>query len=325
MRAAMKRSFVTASAVFLTLWTLPSAVCAQEKPPHTKSGFVTASDGARIHYVEVGKAQTAGNFQIGGQPPAGSMTTGKVALSNMHQAPTILFVPGWTMPEWIWQKQIDYFAGKYRVVAMDPRCQGESSQTSDGLYPAQMARDIQSVIDQLHLAPVVLVGWSMAVGEVGAYVDQFGTSKLAGIVLVDGGMGDLGRPGTDQDLKLLQNILATRREQADGFVRQVCFKRPQPEDYLNRVIQASLKVPTNSAVALIAGYFSSNYWNTLPKFDKPTLIIGAKSAYDSDLREEHDKIAGSRLELLDNVGHALFVDASDEFNTKLESFLGTLK
>ena len=119
-----------------------------------KSGFVTASDGARIHYVEAGRAQTAGSFQIGGQPAAGTVTNGKVALSNIHQGPAILFIPGWTMPAWIWQKQIDHFSTNRRVVAMDPRCQGESAQTSEGLYPAQMARDIKSVVDQLHLAPV---------------------------------------------------------------------------------------------------------------------------------------------------------------------------
>ena len=33
--------------------------------------------------------------------------------------------------------------------------------------------------EQLHLAPVVLVGWSMEVPEIAAYVEQFGTSALA--------------------------------------------------------------------------------------------------------------------------------------------------
>ena len=282
------------------------------------SGFVAASDGAQIHYVVSGRAEGVTSWgSTSGQPLPPVIT--------FHRPFSILFVPGWTMPEWIWQKQIDYFSPKYRVVAIDPRCQGESSQTSDGLYPAQMARDIKTVIDQLHLAPVVLVGWSMAVGEIGAYVDQFGTTGLAGIVLVDGGFGDRGRPGSDADLGLFQDLLSDRQNQARTFVRQICFKRPQPEDYLNRVTQASLKVPTNSAVALLAGYFSANYWATAAKFDKPTLIVGAKSTYDSDLREEHDKIAGSQLVLLDNVGHALFVDAPEEFNSAMDSFLAGLK
>jgi hypothetical protein len=36
---------------------------------------------------------------------------------------------------------------------------------------------------------VVLVGWSMAVTEIVSYVDQFGTSGVSGIVLIDGTAG----------------------------------------------------------------------------------------------------------------------------------------
>ena len=312
-------AFLCASASLIAAGNT-KAEATQEPLSKLRSGFVKASDGARIHYIETGRVQTTGNFAVTGPGP-GATGQGQISLTNARQRPTILFVPGWTMPAWIWQKQIDHFAPKYHVVAMDPRCQGESSQTADGLYPAQMARDIKSVIDQLHLAPVVLVGWSMATAEVGAFVDQFGTKDLAGIVLVDGGMGDAGRPGTDSDLGMLKGVLTNRDAQTDGFVRNLCFRRPQPEDYLKRVIDASRRVPTNSAVALLAGYFSANYWAALAKFDKPTLIIGAKSPYDTDLIEEHSKIPGSRLELLDNVGHALFVDDPQGFNDALESFL----
>ncbi len=65
----------------------------------------------------------------------------------------------------MWEKQITHFAKTHRVVAMDPRAQGESSQTTEGLYPAVRARDIKGVVDQLKLAPVVLVGHSMGVPQ----------------------------------------------------------------------------------------------------------------------------------------------------------------
>src|SRR5262250_3313965 len=82
-----------------------------EKPSAAESGFVSSADGARIHYIEAGKG------------------------------PAILFVPGWTAPAWMWEKQIAHFAKVHRVVAMDPRAQGESSQTAEGLYTAARARD----------------------------------------------------------------------------------------------------------------------------------------------------------------------------------------
>jgi non-heme chloroperoxidase len=362
---------------------------AQEVPKGAKSGFVMATDGAKIHYVDMapgekmggshsggmsasgchmgspggdakgccaGGCKCGGNEETSGESQQGSRGAGVQCQDNSDSganggdhaahmtpeqaghasmshdpmgaanAPTILLVPGWTMPWWIWQKQVDYFSPKYRVVAMDPRCQGQSSQTTDGLYPAQMAHDIKSVIDQGRLAPVVLVGWSMAVAEVGAYVDQFGTNDLAGIVLVDGGMGDAGRPGLDEDFAILKQVLTmSRPEQASVFVRNLCFKRAHPEDYVGRVIEASASVPGNSAVALLAGYDSANYWPALAKFDKPTLVIGANTQWKGDLIEEHNKIAGSRIELLDNVGHAIFVDDPEEFNAKVDEFIASIK
>src|ERR1019366_2094831 len=70
-----------------------------------KSGFFKTSDGIRIHYLEAGS----------GRP--------------------LVFIPGWTMPAWIWQKQIDEFSKAYHVIAVDPRSQGESDKPPYGHLP----------------------------------------------------------------------------------------------------------------------------------------------------------------------------------------------
>ena len=70
-----------------------------------KSRYFVTSDGVRLHYLEAGP-------QLG------------------H---TIVFVPGWTMPAWIWRPQIQAFARRYHVVAFDPRGQGDSDAPAVGL------------------------------------------------------------------------------------------------------------------------------------------------------------------------------------------------
>jgi microsomal epoxide hydrolase len=211
------------------------------------------------------------------------------------------------------------------VVAMDPRSQGESSQTSDGLYPAVRARDIKAVVDQLHLAPALIVSWSMAVVETLAYVDQFGTGDFAGLVLVDNDAGGRGMGDADQDFGMLKGILEDRQNAADGFIRKINFHKPQPEDYLQKLIQASLRVPTNTAVALLVGYFVSDYSGVLPKIDKPTVICAAKSPYMKTIVDMQSKIKGSQLEVFEGDGHALFVDDPDKFNALVEDLLLELK
>jgi len=299
---------------------------ADKKPAAVKSGFVTTSDGVKIHYLEAGKSLEAPSAEVGNPLPNGvTPTTGSIAVSVAKAPPSILFVPGWTMPAWIWQKQIDYFSGDYRVVAMDPRSQGESSPTSEGLYPAVRARDIKAVVDQLHLAPVVIVSWSMAVVETMAYVDQYGTGDFAGLVLVDNGAGGRAPGDADQDFGLLKGILEDRQKATNSFVRNLNFKKPQPEDYVQKVIQASLRVPTNTAVALLVGFFTADYRSVLPKIDKPTVICAAKSLYMSTVTDMQAKVPGAQLEVFDGDGHALFVDDPDKFNAVVEDLLQDLK
>jgi non-heme chloroperoxidase len=302
---------------------VPGLRARDKLPEGWKSGFVNASDNVRIHYVEAGEARTTGSFSVGPGSGSGLSVGGGGSVTKVQQRVSILFVPGWTMPGWIWEKQIVRFSRDYHVVAMDPRAQGESTQTASGLYPAARARDIMAVIDQLHLAPVVLVGWSMATGEVAAYVKQYGTGSLAGIVLVDGTVGGFDKDGQDaiSDFGMLKGILENRDAQTDAFIRKICFQRPQPEDYLKRLIDASKAVPTNTAVALLVGYFAADYRDTLPKMDKPTLIIGAKSSFPAALAEMAADIPNSRVEIMDNVGHALFVDDPDKFNSLLGNFI----
>jgi len=268
-------------------------------PPAPTSGFVTTADGVRIHYLEAQPADT---------PPAA----------------TILFVPAWTLPAWIWQHQLDTLSKRFRVVAMDPRSQGESSQTSEGLYPAARAGDIRAVVAELRLAPVVLVGWSMAVNEVLSYVDRFGTADIAGLVLVD----DAGGVETPADaagaLAFIGRVQRDRQGVVPDFIRTVFFKKPQPAGFVDRVIAASMGVPTNTAVSLLVGKFATSNRDVPPRIDRPTLVCAARSEYMGAILAMQARIVGSRLEIFEGDGHALFVDDARTFNSLVEQFVGQL-
>jgi len=296
-----------------------------KKSQGTKSGFVTTPDGVKIHYLEAGHTRTFPSAEVGNPLPSGTVPTkGNISVTNPNQFPSILFIPGWTMPAWIWEKQIEYFSRDYRVVAMDPRSQGESSQTHEGLYPAVRARDIKAVVDKLHMAPVVLVGWSMGVTEIAAYLDKFGTDGLAGIVLVDGYAGGTDPERAAATLGILKSVLEDRSTFGPQFIREVLFKKPQPEDYVNRLIRASDITPTDAAVALLVGMHATDYRPALAKNTKPMLICVANSIFTAEMADLHKRIPAARYEIFDDAGHALFVDDADRFDALLEDFLHDL-
>jgi non-heme chloroperoxidase len=288
-----------------------------------KSGFVTATDGVKIHYIEEGKALPGQSAEVGNPLPSGTKATkGQVARTGSPGRVSILFVPGWVMPAWIYQKQLDGLSKTRRVVAMDPRSQGESTRTTEGLYPAQMAKDIHAVIEQLHLAPVVIVGWSMGIVETLSYVDQFGTKDVAGLVLIDETAGGI-EPGDDAWMfPMLKGVLEDKAGTAQYFVRKVQFHRPQPEDYIQKVIASAMSVPTSDAVALLVGRFAADYRFVLPKIDKPTMVCAAKdnSLYPRVVSMQK-AIPGAQLVDFEGDGHAVFVDEPDKFNAAMEDFL----
>jgi non-heme chloroperoxidase len=256
-----------------------------------KDGSFTTSDGVKIHYLESG--------------------TG----------PIILFVPGWTMPAEIWQPQIEYFSKKYHVVAVDPRSQGASDKPAEGNYPGRRAQDYKELIDHLGGSPVVMVGWSLAVHEALTYVEMFGTDKLSGLVLVD---LNVYTPSTQEErdsrYAMLHNFQADRKQFAATFVRGM-YHKPQPEQYLESVTAASLKTPTNSAVAMLAELAVKNDLRpALPKLNIP--VLAAMTENNRSAAELiTSSVPGSQAEVFEDAGHCLFVDDADRFNTELDNFL----
>ncbi len=288
----------TRLAVMLFCIVAMSSVTAQTATQSAKSGFVKTSDGVSIHYLEAGS----------GRP--------------------IVFIPGWTMPAWIWQKQIDEFSKKYHVIAVDPRSQGESDKPPYGHLPETRARDYKELVDQLGLKHPVLVGWSMGCGELVKYAEQFGTDNVAGFVLVDGYLND--KP-SDLFLPIsgwINFLQQDRQKQADGFVRSM-FKKPQPENYLKRIIAASTQVPADTAALLIYNMIAVKDFSpglarmATMKAKSPVLFMyqpESQTSADYLKLKLGDKL---QLERFEGDGHALFVDDPEKFNHVLEEFLKT--
>jgi non-heme chloroperoxidase len=259
-----------------------------------KDRFFTTSDGVRLHYLESG--------------------TG----------PTILFVPGWTMPAEIWQPQMEYFSPHYHVVAVDPRSQGESDKPAEGNYPSRRAQDYKELIEHLQGSPVVMVAWSIAVFEALTYVQMCGTNQLNGLVLVD---WRLNNPAIPEDRErrrdFFHNLQADRKLFAQTFVRGMYLK-PHPEQYLESVTAASLKMPTNSAIAVLAELALKNDLPALTQLTIPVLAVMTEASR-SVAELITSTVAGSQAEVFEDAGHCLFVDDADRFNNLLEAFLRNAK
>lgn len=268
-----------------------------------RDGFVTVADGARIHYVEGGEGRSA----------------------------TLLFIPGWTMDASVWHAQMETFAQKYRVVAIDPRSQGQSSKTPDGNTPEQRARDLDSLMRQLDLDRVVLIGWSQGVQDVAAYVSQFGTRRVKGIVLVDAAVSsgpDFQRVQPRAAGTILGNmaIYAAHPSEYLRGMMQAIFRKPLPPDEMQRMVDGSMRTPTSTGIAMLAmDMFAVDRRPALAKFDKPTMVIAAGTSFElADQQAEAKRMPDARAVVIPNAGHAVFHDQPEAFDRALTGFLAGL-
>src|SRR6056297_1968976 len=113
---------------------------------------------------------------------------------------TILFVPGWAMSTEVFEKQLTAFerSSDYTFVDLDPRGQGDSSKTDGGHFYQQHGRDLNAFIEALELDNIVLGGWSFGGNAVLSYVDQFGTDRLKGFVMIDAAPKSTGADNTTE-------------------------------------------------------------------------------------------------------------------------------
>jgi len=97
----------------------------------------------------------------------------------------IVFHHGWPLSSDDWDTQMLFFLQNgYRVIGIDRRGHGRSSQVWDGHDMDHYAADAADVVDHLDLRNAVHIGHSTGGGEVARYVARHGKGRVAKAVLM---------------------------------------------------------------------------------------------------------------------------------------------
>jgi non-heme chloroperoxidase len=288
-------------------------------------GFVIAAGAVFVH------ADSAPELREQKVDIGGNVSLRVIEAGKPDARPVLVFIPGWSTGADIWRRQIETFAKTNRAVAFDPRSEGESTKTTSGNTPETRAQDLHALLDRLGVRRPVLIGWSQGVQDVAAYVEQYGTKDLAGIVLVDAAISD-GADGmvarsqeTAEQFKMFAVYQAHQKEYLAGMMRAI-ISRPQSDSVIERLISTGMKTPSDIGVGmLVADMFGVNRTPALKKIDCPTLIIAsAKSGELPRQQAAANQIPHARFEKIDDAAHAVFVDQPDRFDELLKNFLASL-
>jgi microsomal epoxide hydrolase len=264
--------------------------------PHTVvDHYFLTSDGVSLHYLEAGPA------------------TGH----------TLVFIPGWTMPAWIWMPQILTFSQSYHVVAFDPRGQGDSSVPATGYEPVRRGQDIAELIARLAPQPVVVVAWSLGVLDTLASSHVAGDRRIAGLVLVDNSVGEEPPPAPLPRLHLhlrRRGPPPSHIQAMHAFVRSM-FRRAQPSAYLERLTAATLHTPEAASKRLLSYPVPRSYWRDAVYETKVPVLYVVRPRWVAQGQNLVRNRPDTEMEVFNDVGHALFVDEPARFNAVTEQFL----
>ena len=278
------------------LAALPLAAATARAPaaPSLDSFQVTTSDGVRLNVLQA------------------------TAPEPDPSSPVIVLVPGWCMPAFIWQAQLQAFGQRFRTLALDPRGQGDSEVPAAGYEVERRAGDLRDVLAPL--SRVVLVGWSLGVLDALQFVHRYGDAGLAALVLVDNSVGE---PPAPKPSNFVSELRANRDVALDRFVRSM-FAHPRPESEIERIKQAALRMPLAESIGLLSYPFPREHWRQIARsFAKP-LCYCVTSRYLEQAHNLQRERPSTRIEWFEHAGHALFVDEPERFNRVVGEFASSL-
>jgi non-heme chloroperoxidase len=254
-----------------------------------RSGHFLTSDKVKLHYLEAGQGRT------------------------------ILFVPGWSMPAFIWEPQLAGLSTRWRTVALDPRSQGRSQVARSGHEPSRRGRDIAEAIERLGADRVVLVGWSLGVLDSLAFVQEHGDARVAGLVLVDNSVGEGKPPAPSRPSNFLPSLRADREKTMRGFVNAM-YATPQDPAYLDTVARAALATPYDAQAKLLSYPRPREYWRDALYATRRPVLYAIRPRFAAQGEAVKARHADASVEVFEDAGHALFVDRAERFNALLDAF-----
>jgi len=268
-----------------------------------QSGHFTTSDGVELNYLEVGSG------------------------------PLIVLIPGWTLPASSWSAQLNYFADRYRVVAMNPRAHGTSSKPTGGMHVARLAVDLGELINHLDAGPAIIAGHSHGAFQAMTYLTQSGTEKAAALFIVDMSLGtevpvQEAHPNRNGWRGWIEGLQGDDRRAWTRQWTASMLRDDYPVELHEKLIDGIMQIPTVHAVTILSNtmlHDRRDYRPVLASLDIPVFFIG------SDLGWAHQAavmIKALRPDAgtinLDDTSHLLYVDHPDRFNAALDDFLSTL-
>jgi 3-oxoadipate enol-lactonase len=224
-----------------------------------------------------------------------------------------------------WDGVVAALPRRFQVIRLDLSGHGGSGLLTSPCTVQDLARDVTDVMDALGVEAAAIAGFSLGglIAQAIALESPERVTKLALVATVAGRTPEeQARSAARIDVvreKGLAFIAAGNRE----FWFSDAFRRDHPEAVEARVRQFMACDPA-SYLHAFAVFAKGDYVARLGEIDRPTLIVAGEfdpAATPRMARLMHERIAGSRLEILSGMRHAVLIECPQRVAALLAEFV----
>jgi pimeloyl-ACP methyl ester carboxylesterase len=221
-----------------------------------------------------------------------------------------------------WWQQVPFFEERYTVLTVEQRCFGRSRCAPEAFHPRHFPADLLAVLDAEGIASAALVCQSLG-GWTGLHTALEHPERVRCLVLADT-PGGLVTPGV---------LAAAARIGADAASRGIRGNAALAPDYPARRPDMAFLYDQISGLnagfepALLARLFDAEGRvdpERLAGFAVPTLLLAGEQDQlfpPEALCEVADLVPGARIERFPGVGHSVYFEAPERFNSAVADFL----
>lgn len=240
----------------------------------------------------------------------------------------VVFVEGLAYGTWMWNRQRDPLSAEYHTVVFDNRGTGESD-TPEGPYTvAEMAGDLDAVLEDAGLEEVHLVGASL--GGMIAQEYALASDRVRSLALL------CTTPGGDEAVPIPDETLARMLDVPEeyGPAETIRYKmRPAftdefweaNPDVVDRIVEWRLETDPSEAAyewqSAAAGAFDAS--DRLGDLDVPTLLLHGTDDNVLPVENVHllsEAIPEAELVTVEGGSHLFFVEEADRVTDELRRF-----
>jgi pimeloyl-ACP methyl ester carboxylesterase len=196
-------------------------------------------------------------------------------------------------------KNIPYFARQYKVIAVDSRAHGKSTDPSDSLSFEMMADDFAALLTSLRIDSAYVLGWSDG-GINAILLAMRHPEKVKKLVSTGANLSPDSTAIVPSLLKQMQQAYADNKNKVFATPKEKNDWKVFTLDVLQPNIPLSALRSVKTPALIVAG-------------DRDVIVAEHTVAIARNL-------PNAWLWILPNSGHATLIDHADEFNRKVDEF-----